>query len=84
MLRQSSTRQSSTKKARVQNQSPAHRGLGGVKSIMEGNNIVLDDIAFTTIIVHNLIMEEWFRYTDNTRNNIFTRFMSACKRFIPS
>jgi hypothetical protein len=29
-------------------------------------------------------MEEWFRYTDNTRNNIFTRFMSACKRFIPS
>jgi hypothetical protein len=77
-------KQSSTKKRESTKQSPAHRGLGGVRSVMEGNDIVLDDIASTTIIVHNLILEEWFRYTGNTRNNSFTRLMSACKRFNPS
>ena len=69
---------------RVQNQSLAHWGLGGVRSVMEGNDFESDGIAFETVRIYDLIMEEWFRYTGNTRNKIFTRFMSACRRFIPS
>jgi hypothetical protein len=45
---------------RVQHQSLAHWGLGGVRSVTEGNDVKLDDISFDIVIVDDLEMEKWF------------------------
>jgi len=45
----------------VQNKSRAHWGLGGVRSVMEGNNVKLDDIAIDVVIVYELEMVQIYK-----------------------